>query len=70
MSHAKNDEQTGRKERGEESGVLFTPIKLPELICNWRLFASTFRIECSSEETNRTSRSDPVRRFREQNISS
>lgn len=51
-SHAKNNEQTDREEEREGLGVLFTPIKLPELICNCRL-VQLYRFQSASRVPSR-----------------
>ena len=67
--------QTERRREGK-LGVLFTPIKAPELMCNCRLYGSTLSLSASRvpsrgcRKMSRTRRSDPVRCWTEQNITS
>lgn len=75
MQRGMNRQETeGRRE--EKLGVLFTPIKAPKLICNCRLYGSTLSLSASRvpsrgcRKMSRTRRSDPVRCWTEQNITS
>ena len=67
--------QTERRREGK-LGVLFTPIKAPELMCNCRLCGSTLSLSASRvpsrgcRKMSRTRRSDPVCCWTEQNITS